>query len=347
MKIIHLLQSPFFSGAENVVCQIMKLFSNDHNMKMIYLSPDGPIREAIESKGFTYIGLESFSVKSIRKVIEEQKPDIIHAHDISASILACISTVGLDVEIVSHVHVNNANMSKINAKTLLYCIFSCFFKHIFWVSPSCYDSYRFRTKLANKSTVLCNVMDRDDILNRAEQGAKDTSFDVIYVGRLVYQKNPERLMDVFEGVVQLLPMVKIGVAGDGELFNQVQNIARDKGLLKNVNFMGYQNNPLGYLSKSKVMVMTSRFEGLPMTVLESLALGVPVVSTPVDGLLNVIDNDCNGYLSDDNTLLIKSICDIVTNSQKRLAMSKNAKEKFEKICNLAKYKEALSDVYFA
>ena len=52
------------------------------------------------------------------------------------------------------------------------------------------------------------------------------------------------------------------------------------------------SNPLRLLECSKVMIMTSKYEGLPMTVLEAMALGVPLVSTPVDGLKDIIRGWC-------------------------------------------------------
>ena len=342
---MHLLQSPFFSGAENVVCQIMSLFSSENDVEMIYVSPKGPIKESIESKGFAYIGLDKFTIRHIREVIKEQKPNIIHAHDISASLLACLSSIGLNVQIISHVHVNNANMAKFNIKTLLYYISSFRYKHIFWVSPSCFESYRFRKELAKKSSVLCNVMDKEDILSRASENKNTMSYDIVYVGRLAYQKNPERLLKVLCEVIKKIPDIKIGIVGDGALFAQTKKQAESMGLLNNIEFLGFQSNPLKILSKAKVMVMTSRYEGLPMTVLEALALGIPIVSTPVDGLLNVINNGQNGYLTENDDLFVEKVCSIVTDSSLRESLSLKAKNIFDKICNLQLYKENISAVY--
>lgn len=117
------------------------------------------------------------------------------------------------------------------------------------------------------------------------------------------------------------------------------------GLMNNVEFLGYQSNPLNYLVNSKVMIMTSRYEGLPMTVLESLALGVPVVSTPVDGLLDVIENDINGYLSNDDNVIVQRVCEIISDNDLRRRLSHNAAQKFDMICDLDKYKSTINIVY--
>lgn len=345
MKILHLLQSSVFSGAENVVCQIMKLFANDKDIQMVYVSPKGPIQESIESKGYTYVGLDCFSFGNIRKIIKEQHPDIVHAHDISASIFACICTIGTNIKVISHVHVNNADMAKLNIKTLLYYLSSFRYKHIFWVSPSCYNYYYFRNKLKRKSTVLCNVMDKSDIVERSQQVHTNKKYDLIYVGRIAYQKHPERLMSVIANVIKELPSVSVGIVGDGAMFEQTKKMATSMGLMNNVEFLGFQSNPLIYLVNSKVMIMTSRYEGLPMTVLESLALGVPVVSTPVDGLLDVIENDVNGYLSNYDNVIVQRVCEIISDNDLRRRLSHNAAQKFDMICDLDKYKSTINIVY--
>ena len=54
MKILHLLQSNRFSGAENVVCQIIRMFENEPNIEMVYCSRDGQIREALNERNINY-----------------------------------------------------------------------------------------------------------------------------------------------------------------------------------------------------------------------------------------------------------------------------------------------------
>ena len=130
------------------------------------------------------------------------------------------------------------------------------------------------------------------------------------------------------------------------MLDDIKKISVEKRIDKNICFLGYQSNPLIYLAYAKVMVMTSRYEGLPMTVLEALALGIPIVSTPVDGLLNVIDEGINGYLSDSNFQIAEYICTIANDNELRSKLSYNAKKTFDSICDLTKYKNTLTEVYF-
>ena len=345
MKVMHLLQSSVFSGAENVVCQIMKMFADDEDIEMIYVSTDGPVRTHIESQGYSYIGLNKISYKQVREIIHQYNPDIIHAHDITASILAAICTIGTNIRIISHVHVNNDDMAHLNMKTLLYYLSSFKYKHIFWVSKSCHESYFYRNRLINKSEVLCNVMDKDDIINKGKVNELEVLYDIIYVGRLVYQKHPERLMTIFRQILDVKPDCKIGVVGSGDMFEQTIQYAKDLGIDRYVDFLGYQSNPLKFLYSSKVMIMTSRYEGLPMTVLEALALGVPIVSTPVDGLMEVIESGKEGFLSNDDYELVEKLLLIINDDNLRTRLSINAINKFDSICNLKEYKKSIKHAY--
>ena len=141
MRILHLLPTNKFSGAENVACQIINLFSGNTDYEMAYCSPDGPIRKSVEEKGIRFISLESFSFRQARKAIGEFKPDLIHAHDLKASLLAVL--VGRSVPVVSHVHVNSEDNHRLSIRSLayLYAFTEC--KHIFWVSNSAYKEFYF------------------------------------------------------------------------------------------------------------------------------------------------------------------------------------------------------------
>lgn len=335
MKILHLLQSNRFSGAENVVCQIVNMFKEQPDIEMVYCSRDGQIREALAERGVTFVPLEKLSFSEVKRVIKEQKPDIIHAHDVTASILA--SVAGMGIKVISHMHVNHENMSKLNFKTISYLISALKYKHIFWVSDSSYNNYIFKKALSKKSSVLYNVMDKKSIYEKMEMDSDNYPYDIVYVGRLTHQKNPERLIKVAGMVADRIPEVKIGIAGTGDLLEPTKKLAEECNIMENVEFLGFKENPLKMLKDSKVMVMTSRFEGTPMTALESMALGTPIVSTPTDGMLDLIDDGVNGYLSDDDNVLTDRIVEIVQNNEIYEKLSCETISKFDKFCDIGGY----------
>ncbi|MBQ6300893.1 MAG: glycosyltransferase [Bacteroidales bacterium] len=343
MRILHLLPTNRFSGAENVACQIIKLFAEDQEYGMAYCSPEGPIRREVEDRDIPFIGLESFSIGEVRRAIEEYQPDLIHAHDMRASLMAVI--VGGRVPVISHIHVNSTANNRLSLRALTFLLAAIWSKHVFWVSNSTYEGYFFRNCICKKSTVLYNVINEKEVRQKALSADSTDSFDVAYVGRLSEQKDPVRLMKVIKSVVGRLPNLRVAVVGSGEMEQQTKAECQRLGIEQNVTFMGFMSNPLGILKSSKVMVMTSKREGTPMCVLEAQALGIPVVSTPTDGVKDVITDSENGFLSNDDEELADRIVSIVSSKELFDRLSAVSLEKSHKYNDLAAYKQTLDFVY--
>ena len=113
----------------------------------------------------------------------------------------------------------------------------------------------------------------------------------------------------------------------------------------NVHFLGFQSNPIKMVADSKAMILTSRWEGTPMCALEAMVLGTPVVSTPSDGMKDLIENGVDGYLSDEDVVLAEDILKIVENPDHRRLLSENAAKKFAKINDEQKYNDTILACY--
>lgn len=343
MKVLHLLSSNRFSGAENVVCQIIDMFSGDADIEMTYCSPDGQIRETLKEKNISFEPITDISVKEVKRIINNVKPDVIHAHDMRASFVAAHACG--KIPLVSHVHNNNFNSRGLSIKSLAYLFAGFKAKHIFWVSQSSFDGYAFHKELKKKSSVLYNVINVDELYKKMNSDEKAYNYDVVYLGRLTYQKNPERLIEVIKLVVDKRQNTKVAIVGTGELEESTKKIVNNYGLQDNVEFLGFQSNPLKLLHDSKVMLLTSRWEGTPMCALEAMALGVPIVSTPTDGMNDLIQSGINGFLNDSDDGLSENVLNILDNDELRENISKAQIEKSAVINNCCNYKSELEKLY--
>ena len=343
MRILHLLSSNKFSGAENVVCQIIEMFRGDTEKEFIYCSPDGAIRQALQERDVSFVPMSKLSVSAFKEIVQEVKPDIVHAHDMKASVLAaaCVGRIPL----ISHVHNNNFNSQKPTLKAILYRYAAAKAKHIFWVSQSSMTGYYFHKGLEKKSTVLYNVINAEQLQQKAAQAECQTAYDIVYVGRLTYQKNPQRLIKVLKEVVKQQPNLEAAVIGIGDLEAEVQRLVVEENLQDNVHCLGFMSNPYGILKNSKVMLMTSRWEGTPMCALEAMALGVPIVSTPTDGLCELVENGKTGYLSDEDGALIRACVEIVNEPDRWMELSAATKARSEEMMNIENYRSTLLNVY--
>lgn len=342
-KVLHLLESNRFSGAENVASQIIELYFDDPKYEMAYCSTDGPIRETIEGKNIPFFGMNYISFKEVNRVIKEYKPDIIHAHDMRASVIATI--VGGKVPIVSCVHNNNYESRVLSLKSIVFFIASYKIRKIIWVSKSAMNDYFFSKYIKRKSIVMENIINEKTVKNKVKDDEKEYSHDIIFLGRITDLKNPKRLMSIISQIKEKVPDVKIAIVGTGDMEEYVKNYITQHELYNNVIMYGFQRNPYKILANSKMMIMTSKTEGIPMCVLEAQALGIPIVSTPVGGIPDVVVNQLTGFLTDSDAEFVEYACKILLDCDLRKSLSRKSIEVSRERNDINNYKNRLDDIY--
>lgn len=340
-KVLHILSDVFFSGAENMVCQIVEMFRGE--VDMVYASPDGPIREALEQRNVTYFPLKSIAPWEIRRAVREVQPDLLHVHDMKASVMA--SAAGCAVPMVAHIHNNSFDSRRISPKTILFHLASPKLRHIFWVSPSAMKGYRFYPSVAEKSSVLRNVINPAALVQKADSAALQEDYDILFLGRMSEPKDPLRLVRVLNRVYDGKKDLNAAIVGKGDLEDAVRTAIEKSPARDHIHLLGYQENAYGLLRRAKLMIMTSLWEGTPMCALEAMALGVPIVSTPVDGLRDLVSPGVTGFLEETDEALASRCLEIIEHPDLRETLSKKTLEKAEEILNLETYKQALRQAY--
>lgn len=342
MKVMHVLNSRIYSGAEKVVCQIIHAFQGE--VEMVYCSPESDIvRKMVEAQGVTYLPMKTMSVSELSRVIREQKPDLIHAHDMRAGFFSALCCG--NIPLVSHIHNNAYDARGLSPKTVGYLLAGFRAKHIFWVSQSSFDGYAFHKLFARKSSVLYNVIDTDEIYTKLSQDSNSYDYDLIYVGRLTYQKNPQRLLRLCARLKESKPDLKVAIVGAGELEEELKALCKELNLEDTVRFLGFQPNPIKMVACSKAMILTSRWEGTPMCALEAMALGTPVVSTPSDGMKDLLTDGVSGYLTESDEQMAVDLLKIFTQPEHRQLLVENARKKFDSLNDGEAYKRAIRTAY--
>ena len=342
MKILHVLRSNEFSGAENVACQIIKMMEN-LGYDSAYCSADGSIRETLEAKDIKFFPVKKLTIRGLYKVIKSYKPDVIHAHDMYASLISAM--VSGKTKVISHIHNSDFSSRKLSVKSILYLISSIKFSNIIWVSHSCFEFYRFHNILKEKSKILYNVIDGEQVNEKAESDSNEYSYDMVYVGRLAEPKNPLRLINIVKLIKEKKDDIKVGIVGSGNLEAITRAKADEYELNDNVYFHGFMDNPLKIIKSSKVLAITSDREGLPMVALEAMALGVPIVSTPTDGLCDIVKSGVTGFLESEEEKFAESVLLLINNLNIREKFSELTLEEFSEINDIEKYKGVLNGLY--
>lgn len=187
---------------------------------------------------------------------------------------------------------------------------------------------------SNKIKVIHNCVDTEFFNNKTLK--KNKPFKVCYIGRLNYEKNPNKIVEIAECIFSKKSNSNITfeIIGDGPLFSSIENELYDKNLTANVQLKGYKDNIKNILENADALILCSEMEGLPIVILEAMSMGVPCIATNVGGIPELIDNGVNGFLVNYNSQMINNFVDkierLYNDKDLRNLMSVNARNKIVK-----------------
>lgn len=342
MKIIHLMSTNDYSGAENVALNIVKKLSP--YMDIYYATRKGRILEFTKKNNIEkVIILDKLSIKEIKRIEKEYNPDIIHAHDYKASVLATLAC--RKSKVIAHLHNNSPWIKKIyHPYTWILLFISLKLSKILTVSNSIEKEYVFSKFIRKKVLTISNPISVQEVLQNLENKEHQKHFDLCFTGRLTEQKNPLQFIKMVSLLKKDKPDIKAIMLGDGELRNKCEKLIEEQGLIKNIKMYGFIENPYIYMAQAKIFCLPSKWEGFGLVAFEALALGMPSVVSNVGGLPGIVDETC-GKLCANEDEFYKEIKKLLLNKQEYLKKSNNAIKKANSLDNMQKYMEHITEIY--
>lgn len=254
----------------------------------------------------------------LKQIIRDHDLQIIHAHDDKTLLYAWLLSFmipGLKIMHTCHSYAvygrehfsaTSKHLSfKLRQKTVAFLMG----RHLKPIITVSHDTRR-RLVAAGISTSDVTVLhngidlsvwhpDRGQQVLREELGLKPGALLVGTVARITPEKDLPVFYRVAEEVAATMPDVTFVVVGDGygdELEKAQQEVAR-RGISGLIRFTGHRTDLINVYASLDVFLMTSHTEGLPNTLLEAMAIGLPSVSTAVGGIPELLDSSCGGFLS--------------------------------------------------
>ena len=165
-----------------------------------------------------------------------------------------------------------------------------------------------------------------------QEKAKLETENLISIGRLSHEKGYLDLIDIFKELHQKYPDSKLNIIGDGPDRKKIEKKIRDNKLEDYIILHGFQEKEYinKYLEKSSVYIMTSYTESFGLVLLEAFAYGIPCVAySSAEGANEIISDNWDGYLIKDRVKnkMIKRICELLSNRNRRLIMGANGIKK--------------------
>jgi glycosyltransferase involved in cell wall biosynthesis len=145
--------------------------------------------------------------------------------------------------------------------------------------------------------ILPNGIDTEPFRNieRSNQRAED--FTVLYLGRLVKSKRIDVYLRSLAAARAKVPSVRGVIAGEGPELNNLRELARSLGLAEDhVSFVGHQSDIAQLFRRTACLVLTSDAEGCPNVILEAMAAGLPVISTPAGDARHAVEHGRTGFV---------------------------------------------------
>lgn len=313
MKILQILPDLNVGGAQSFTVSLCNelakkndvtlcvLFPVDENTFMLpRLSPSVKLI-SLDKK----VGLDFGIFFKIFKIILKGDYDVVHTH-LRALFYTSLALMTLRPKVFHTVH-NMADKETGNIQRKIYKILFNHFNAVpvgisAKVLKSVQTEYgsRFTESIDNGITPPKCSSDIESVKNEIENYKKDAYTKVfVTIGRIEEQKNHLMMVKVFnqlqhEGMNFTLLLIGEDPYPEKPILSQLKSIASP-----NIHFLGAKSNVADYLACADVFCLSSLYEGLPITLLEAMAMGVIPVCTPAGGIVDVIRHAENGFLSSD------------------------------------------------
>lgn len=354
-NILMILRATQHAGTENVaiqICKILKPYAN----KIIICSADGinkNLLDELEIKHYVIPDVEEKNLftmchiyRTLRRIVRIEKITTIHTHHRMAAFYARI------INIKNSLSVINTSHNTFSDKRLLT---EWIYKKVNLIA--CGEMVKKNLieifKLPqDKISVIHNAVEPWDCEQQCiEEFASLKARGYILVGN-VGRLSPQKAMDVFINTYKLvekkatLPF-KYVIVGDGELKDDLNEQVKRLGLEDNILFMGYREDIRNVLAQLDFIVLSSLWEGLPLTPIEAFSVKKAVIGTAVDGTVEIIKNGVNGFLvsPNDKDMLAEKIADLINNKEMLKNFESEAYKSYLQLFSFEIFSKKILDYY--
>lgn len=332
MRVIHFISSPAAGGAETYVRDLSVIMSKKgHDIHIVFLQTaaeggrdlefEKDFLKSLSDSNITYSFIGKVSRKKpwlggfrLRKIIKSFKPDLLHCH-LYYALLFSFFSFGVPVVYTHH------NI-KLGLPKFFYRIFDFKVSSYVGICSACENMLgRRKRDVLQINNAVCG----DRVYQKLKINDHSSSkIFCIFIGSLCEQKNLTLMLKAIEQINN--PNVYLQVAGEGPDKEKLMNLVTELNIGKQVYFLGNVTNIASVLEESDIFLMSSKWEGLPISLIEATLTGLPVVVTNVGGSAEVVHECAHGFVVDSFEVsdYASALKKLVDNAELRAFFSRNA-----------------------
>lgn len=359
INVLQVINSLHAGGAEallrNFTLQVKKHNKkyNDFNVEVAILYPEDIFKEDIEKAGIPVweLGLNfKYDLRGVIKLISfirRGKYNVVHVHLFPTNLFISLASLFLskDIKFIFSEHnVYNRRRSFKIFRILDTFIYSRYYKIICVSKQVQVALIKWLPDLQRKSVVISNAVPVPDIFNWSSV----KKYDVLFVGRLTKAKGIDILLKAIKILKEKYQKeIKAAIVGEGYLEEELKELVKELEIGEEVEFLGVRRDIEKLMKSTKVFVLPSRWEGLPLTVLEAMGSGAGIIATKVGSIPEVIEHGKEGILisPEDSETLAGAIAELLKDRELRVKLGINAYKKVKEKYSIEVYTKNILEFY--
>lgn len=350
-NILYIARAPIHGGTENVVLQLCEIFQPLVN-KVVVCAGSGFNRESLNKMGIKFYEIPDLENKNplnivkisakLKHIVKTENITTIHTHHRMAAFYVTLLKLYKKCTFINTSH--NTFYNKIRLTHFAY-------KHAHLIACGQMVKQNLVNEFGLQNvTVIHNAVKpfegpvvEEPILKKFHNQGY---FLVGNVGRLTEQKGFKYFIGSMPLVLKQHRKTKFVIIGSGELEDALKKEAQELGVSQDIIWLGYRKDVPSLMSQLDLIVLSSLWEGLPLTPIEAFSVSTPVIGTKVDGTVEEIKNGYNGYLcKSKNSVDLAEKINQYIESDKKSQMKKLSKKIFDDLFSFKVFAKKYIDYY--
>jgi glycosyltransferase involved in cell wall biosynthesis len=334
-------------GAERLIFELCKALRNDFEFIIVALKDDGPLKSLLDAEGiktFSLGGISSFDLRVFLRFnafVKKLRPDLINSHLLKANWVGRVIGRAHKIPVISTIHTtaNFLNINKILGERLtapLATVNVCCSKYV------CIE-HTSKIKYPYKYYVYNGVR-----ISKKPKPLHINPSKMVALTRInIKEKALIELVNALAILKKSGQDLSVDIYGEGKDTDALRYHIKKNAVETLIHLKGFTMNPQDILPNYSVFVLPSKFEGLPLAILEAIEAGLVVVASNVGGIPEIIEDGKTGFLIDGYSpeSIAHALARVLENRNDLQRIAENARRKLTKLFNLENTVEHWKNLY--